>query len=61
MELADGSKRWTDVYLLGGTDHTGKRMRMLFYVDRDEVKKAADLQIAKAEQASKLQQERARV
>ena len=61
MELADGSKRWTDVYLLGGTDHTGKRMRMLFYVDRDEVKKAADLQIAKAEQASKMQQERARV
>ena len=61
MELADGSKRWTDVYLLGGTDHTGKRMRMLFYVDRDEVKKAADLQIAKAEQTSKMQQERARV
>jgi chemotaxis protein histidine kinase CheA len=61
MEMADGSKRWTDVYLLGGTDHTGKRMRMLFYVDRDEVKKAADLQIAKAEQASKMQQERARV
>ena len=61
MEQADGSKRWTDVYLLGGTDHTGKRMRMLFYVDRDEVKKAADLQIAKAEQASKMQQERARV
>ena len=61
MEMADGSKRWTDVYLLGGTDHTGKRMRMLFYVDRDEVKKAADLQIAKAEQTSKMQQERARV
>ena len=61
MEMADGSKRWTDVYLLGGTDHTGKLMRMLFYVDRDEVKKAADLQIAKAEQASKMQQERARV
>ena len=61
MEQADGTKRWTDVYLVGGTDHTGNRMRMLFYVDKDEARKASDLQIAKAEQASKLQQERARV
>ena len=61
MEQADGTKRWTDVYLIGGTDHNGKDMRMLYYVDRDAVRKATDLQIAKAEQASKMQQERARV
>ena len=61
MEQADGNRRWTDVYLLGGTDHTGRSMRMLFYVDKDEVRRAADLQIAKAEQASKMQQERARM
>lgn len=61
MEQADGTRRWTDVYLVGGTDHTGRSMRMLFYVDKDEVRRAADLQIAKAEQASKMQQERARV
>ena len=61
MEQADGTRRWTDVYLLGGTDHTGRSMRMLFYVDKDEVRRAADLQIAKAEQASKMQQERARM
>ena len=61
MEQADGTKRWTDVYLIGGTDHNGKDMRMLYYVDRDAVRKATDQQIAKAEQASKMQQERARV
>ncbi len=61
MEQADGTRRWTDVYLISGTDHNGKRMRMLFYVDRDEVRRSMDQQIAKAEQASKMQQERARM
>ena len=61
MEQADGTKRWTDVYLVSGTDYKGDRMRMLFYVDRDEVRRAMDLQIAKAEQASRMQQDRAKV
>ena len=61
MEQADGTKRWTDVYLVDSPSGNGSRMRMLFYVDRDETRKATDLQIAKAEQASKMQQERAKV
>ena len=61
MEQADGTKRWTDVYMVSSPGRGGGGMRMLFYVDRDEVRRATDLQIAKAEQASKMQQERARV
>ena len=61
MEQADGTKRWTDVYLTDSAGRNGNSMRMLFYVDRDEVRRAADLQIAKAEQASRMQQERAKV
>ena len=61
MEQADGTKRWTDVYMVSSPGRGGGCMRMLFYVDRDEVRRATDLQIAKAEQASKMQQERARV
>ncbi len=61
MEQADGTKRWTDVYMVSSPGRGGSSMRMLFYVDRDEVRRATDLQIAKAEQASKMQQERARV
>ena len=61
MELADGTKRWTDVYLVDGAGRGESVMRMLFYVDRDEVRRATDMQIAKAEQASRMQQERARV
>ena len=61
MEQADGTKRWTDVYLIDSAGRNGNSMRMLFYVDRDEVRRAADLQIAKAEQASRMQQERAKV
>ena len=60
MIRADGSRRWTDVYLINSADHNGNRLRMLFYVDKDEEKKAIDQQIAKAENASKLQQERAK-
>ena len=60
MARADGSKRWTDVYLINSADHNGNRLRMLFYVDKDDEKKAIDQQIAKAENASKLQQERAK-
>ena len=60
MVRADGSKRWTDVYLINSADHNGNRLRMLFYVDKDEQRKATDLQIAKAENASRMQQERAR-
>ena len=61
MEQADGTKRWTDVYLINSASRGDSTMRMLFYVDRDEVRKATDQQIAKAEQASRMQQERARV
>lgn len=60
MVRADGSKRWTDVYLINSADHNGNRLRMLFYVDKDEQRKAMDQQIAKAENASRMQQERAR-
>ena len=60
MELADGTKRWFDVYLINSADHNGNRLRMLYYVDKDEVRKAMDLQIAKAENASRIQQERAK-
>ena len=61
MEQADGTKRWTDVYLINSADHNGNRLRMLFYVDKDEARKATDQLIAKAEAASRLQQERAKV
>ncbi|MDO5455827.1 MAG: ATP-binding protein [Eubacteriales bacterium] len=61
MLFADGSKRWTDVYLVNAADHNGNRLRMLYYVDKDEERKATDRQIAKAENASRLQQERARM
>jgi PAS domain-containing protein len=61
MEQADGTKRWTDVYLINSADHNGNRLRMLFYVDKDEARKATDQLIAKAENASRMQQERARV
>ena len=60
MELEDGTKRWFDVYLINSADHNGNRLRMLYYVDKDEVRKAMDLQIAKAENASRIQQERAK-
>ena len=60
MERKDGTKRWTDVYLVSGTDHNGSKLRMLFYVDKDAEKRAVDQQIAKAENTSKMQQERAR-
>ena len=60
MEREDGTKQWTDVYLISGTDHNGNKLRMLFYVDKDAEKKAVDQQIAKAENASKMQQERAK-
>ena len=60
MERADGTRRWTDVYLVNSADHNGNRLRMLFYVDKDDQRKAMDLQIAKAENASRMQQERAR-
>jgi len=60
MERKDGTKRWTDVYLISGTDHNGSKLRMLFYVDKDAEKRAIDQQIAKAENTSKMQQERAR-
>ena len=60
MQRQDGTKRWTDVYLINSADHNGNRLRMLFYVDKDEERKAVDQQIAKAESASKMQQERAR-
>ena len=61
MEQADGTRRWTDVYMVNSTDHKGNRLRMLFYVDKDEARRNTDQQIAKAEQASKMQQERAKV
>ena len=60
MEREDGTKQWTDVYLISGIDHNGNKLRMLFYVDKDAEKKAVDQQIAKAENASKMQQERAK-
>ena len=60
MERKDGTKHWTDVYLVSGTDHNGSKLRMLFYVDKDAEKRAVDQQIAKAENTSKMQQERAR-
>ena len=61
MVFADGTKRWTDVYLVNAADHNGDRLRMLFYVDKEEERQAMDRQIAKAENASRLQQERARM
>ena len=60
MAREDGTKQWMDVYLIGGTDHNGNKLRMLFYVDKDKEKRAIDQQIAKAENASKMQQERAK-
>lgn len=61
MERADGTKRWMDVYLINSADHNGNRLRMLYYVDKDEARKATDQLISKAEQASRMQQERAKV
>ena len=60
MVQKDGSKRWTDVYLINSADHNGNRLRMLFYVDKDDEKRDIDQQIAKAENASRQQQERAK-
>lgn len=60
MATADGSKRWTDVYLVNSADHKGNRLRMLYYLDKEEARQRTEHQIAKAENASKLQQERAR-
>ncbi|MBQ9027684.1 MAG: PAS domain-containing protein [Lachnospiraceae bacterium] len=60
MQQQDGTRRWTDVYLINSADHNGNRLRMLFYVDKDEERKAVDQQIAKAENASRMQQERAK-
>ena len=61
MEQVDGTKRWTDVYLINSADHNGNRLRILYYVDKDEARKATDQLIAKAEAASRMQQERAKV
>ena len=61
MVYADGTKRWNDVYLVNAADHNGNRLRMMYYVDKDEEHKASERQIAKAENASRLQQERARM
>ena len=61
MEQVDGTKRWTDVYLINSADHNGNRLRILYYIDKDEARKATDQLIAKAEAASRMQQERAKV